>query len=175
MKLMADCGLPEDQIKQLNVNVGVHEGKSIYLHTLILGDHEEIEKPILVLVHGYASSGALLNNIFAPLVKKFRLITFDLPGFGGSSRGGDIDCEKLNAQQTLNYYLKLIEMWRQEMCLEQFFVAAHSFGGFIMGNYALKHPEHITKVIMLSPIGVRYDEQYSALSEVDRKVFFHEQ
>ena len=27
-------------------------------------------------------------------------------------------------------------------------------GGYIVGNYALKYPQHLSKLIMLSPIGV---------------------
>mgnify|MGYP001037924200 CR=1 FL=1 len=34
----------------------------------------------------------------------------------------------------------------------------HSFGGYICGNYALKYHNHIRKLILLSPIGIRVKE-----------------
>ena len=39
--------------------------------------------------------------------------------------------------------------------LTDFFLVAHSFGGYLSGNYALKYNQHIRKLILLSPIGVR--------------------
>ena len=36
-----------------------------------------------------------------------------------------------------------------------FYLAGHSFGGYLVGNYALQYPQHIKKLIMLSPIGIR--------------------
>lgn len=38
--------------------------------------------------------------------------------------------------------------------LTRFVLAGHSFGGYIAGNYASKHPEHIIKLLMFSPAGV---------------------
>ena len=34
------------------------------------------------------------------------------------------------------------------------FELSNSFGGYIVGNYASLYPQHLKKVIMLSPIGV---------------------
>jgi pimeloyl-ACP methyl ester carboxylesterase len=35
-----------------------------------------------------------------------------------------------------------------------FILAGHSFGGYIGGLYALKYPENVKKLLMLSPIGM---------------------
>ena len=35
-----------------------------------------------------------------------------------------------------------------------FILAGHSFGGYIVGNYAAIYPQHIIKLMMLSPAGV---------------------
>lgn len=35
-----------------------------------------------------------------------------------------------------------------------FILAGHSFGGYISGLYALKYPENVKKLLMLSPIGM---------------------
>lgn len=52
-------------------------------------------------------------------------------------------------------------------------MAGHSFGGFVIGNYASKYPQYIIKVVLLSPIGVRYDPEYEALSDAEKKEAFH--
>lgn len=41
------------------------------------------------------------------------------------------------------------------MKLEKFILAGHSFGGYIVGNYALKYYKHIEKLQLISPIGIR--------------------
>ena len=47
------------------------------------------DKPILVLIHGYAASGPLFYKIIKPICEHFTLITIDIPGMGGSSRPDD--------------------------------------------------------------------------------------
>lgn len=37
--------------------------------------------------------------------------------------------------------------------LTNFVLAGHSLGGYIVGNYVLKYPQHVSKLIFLSPIG----------------------
>lgn len=54
--------------------------------------------------------------------------------------------------------------------LTGFYAAAHSFGGYIMGNYAVKYHQHIKKVVLLSPIGIRVPEvKLSGYDEFVRK------
>jgi pimeloyl-ACP methyl ester carboxylesterase len=39
--------------------------------------------------------------------------------------------------------------------LTNFYLAGHSFGGYLVGNYALKYHKHIKKLVLLSPVGIR--------------------
>ena len=39
--------------------------------------------------------------------------------------------------------------------LQGFYLAGHSFGGYLVGNYALEYHQYLKKVILLSPIGIR--------------------
>jgi pimeloyl-ACP methyl ester carboxylesterase len=160
-RMLSFSGLPADQIQQKNIVIGEFKGEDVYIHTLILGD-ENPDKPVMVLCHGYGGSGALFYKIMKPLTEKFRLIFIDLLGMGGSSRPQNFDDAKLTPQEALDYFTDSIEAWRNAMKLDQFYLAAHSFGGFVCGNYAHKYPQHIKKLLMLSPIGVRYDPEYEA-------------
>lgn len=38
--------------------------------------------------------------------------------------------------------------------LKGFYLAGHSFGGYICGHYALKYSHNIKKLLMLSPVGM---------------------
>ena len=39
--------------------------------------------------------------------------------------------------------------------LTDFYLFGHSLGGYMVGNYALKYPQHVKKLILSSPAGVR--------------------
>ncbi len=39
--------------------------------------------------------------------------------------------------------------------LTNFYLAGHSFGGYLAGNYLLKYHSHIKKLVLISPIGIR--------------------
>lgn len=38
--------------------------------------------------------------------------------------------------------------------LTGFVLAGHSFGGFVSGHYTCRYPQHVKKLLMLSPFGV---------------------
>ncbi len=38
--------------------------------------------------------------------------------------------------------------------LQDFYLAGHSFGAYLIGNYAIQYSQHIRKIILISPIGV---------------------
>lgn len=38
--------------------------------------------------------------------------------------------------------------------LKDFYLAGHSFGGYLVGHYAHRYPQHLKKVLMLSPAGI---------------------
>lgn len=56
----------------------------------------------------------------------------------------------------------MFEEWRAALNLTGFFLAAHSFGGYLMGTYASLYPQHIKKLLLLSPLGIKQrPEAYS--------------
>ena len=53
-----------------------------------------------------------------------------------------------------DYFIESIEQWRKWNHIEKFNLVGHSFGGYISCKYALKYPNHINKLALLSPLGV---------------------
>jgi len=74
--------------------VGTFENEPVYIRTNICGDKN---KPKLVWIHGYASSGPLFYKTIRILVQYFCIIYIDIIGMGGSSRPDDFDKNELTA------------------------------------------------------------------------------
>jgi pimeloyl-ACP methyl ester carboxylesterase len=75
-------------ITQLNVVIGQYQNEDVYIRTNVVG---ELTKPILVFIHGYASSGPLFFKIMRQLIKYFCVIFIDIIGMGGSARPDDFN------------------------------------------------------------------------------------
>mmetsp|Transcript_19918 Transcript_19918/g.30673 ORF Transcript_19918/g.30673 Transcript_19918/m.30673 type:complete len:190 (-) Transcript_19918:567-1136(-) len=137
------------------------------MHTVCVGDSS---LPPLVLVHGYGGSAAQFFKVMKKLASKFYVIAIDLIGFGASSRPDDYDHTTITAEESVEYFVGYIERWRKAMELDLFYLAGHSFGGYIVGLYASKYPQHIKKLLLLSPIGVRKmdPKTYDSEAEVRR-------
>lgn len=74
---------------------------------------------------------------------------------GASSRPEDFS-DKFTPEQSIDYFVEYLEKWRVAMGdIKDFYLAGHSFGGYLVGNYAVKYHQHIRKLLLLSPIGVR--------------------
>jgi pimeloyl-ACP methyl ester carboxylesterase len=94
----------------------------------------------------------MFYKIIKPLAEKFHLILIDLIGMGGSSRPNFI---AETADDSDKFFLDSLESWRQAMGdMKDFILAGHSFGGYICGQYAVKYPHHLKKLLLLSPVGV---------------------
>ena len=68
----------------------------------------------------------------------YNVIIFDLIGSGSSSRP---KWDKISGAEADQYFVRTIENWRVGMDnLTDFYVVAHSYGGYIMGTYASLYP-----------------------------------
>merc|ERR1712093_738749 len=86
-----------------------------------------------------------------PLSEDYKVLAFDWLGCGGSAR------PKFNAESTEdaeNFFLESFESWRKEMGLDQFILIGHSLGGYLSTVYALRYPERVNKLILVSPVGI---------------------
>ena len=53
-----------------------------------------------------------------------------------------------------------------------FILCGHSFGGYQVGNYVLKYPQHVRKLLLLSPIGIRDEGSNNAIKEMLDDIFY---
>ncbi|RLV94090.1 Protein ECM18 [Spathaspora sp. JA1] len=58
-------------------------------------------------------------------------------------------------QDLETFYTQAIDSWRQRSGIEKIdFLIGHSYGGYWSGSYALKYPNNLKNLILLSPVGV---------------------
>jgi len=151
--LFSFSGLDYDTFKISNVPI---DDIGNYVRTFdIPAQNLTAEKPpTLVLIHGYGGFAAIFYKIIKDIVEAgIHLIMIDIIGMGTSSR------PEFNRDQSSDeadaYFVNFIEKWRVAYgTLTDFYLAGHSFGGYISALYALKYKQNIKKLLMLSPVGV---------------------
>ena len=135
-----------------------------------------------LLIHGYAASSMSFFRNYPGLSKHIRnLYSIDLPASGLSSVPSleintttplPLDIKfigenKFKVPYTINanhnkfviqmyedFYLDRIEQWRIDNKLGKMNVVGHSFGGYLSFKYAVKYPNSVNKLCLVSPLGV---------------------
>ena len=98
-ELLKLTGLAYNQIRTLDVIISEFKGEPVFIRTNICGSEE---KPILVLLHGFASSGPLYFKIIGKLTQYFCLVLLDMLGMGSNSRPEDYYKDTITPQESLN-------------------------------------------------------------------------
>jgi len=105
----------------------------------------------LVLVHGMGGGNGIWAMNIDELARDRTVYSFDLLGFGLSSR------PKFSQNPSLveSEFVDSVESWRQALQLKPpFILLGHSLGGFVAASYAIKHPSHVKHLILVDPWGV---------------------
>jgi pimeloyl-ACP methyl ester carboxylesterase len=124
------------------------------LHVIDLPAREASRDPdggadAVVLVHGYGSSTNSYRPIFDALSRHHRVIAIDLPGFGLSDkRAGDYSPDAL---------ADVVQQVLDRKGLRRVHLVGHSWGGSIALAFALRHPERLARLVVIS--GWLYEEQ----------------
>eukprot|EP00753_Platysulcus_tardus_P020966 PLAT8513.1.p2 GENE.PLAT8513.1~~PLAT8513.1.p2 ORF type:complete len:432 (-),score=191.40 PLAT8513.1:79-1332(-) len=110
------------------------------------------EVPV-VMLHGYASA---LGSWFAagdwPVLRsKYRVYALDWPGWGRSSRHR---WEIETVEEAEDYFVEALEEWRQQKGIERMRLVGHSLGGYLSAVYALRYPDRVEKLVLVSPAAV---------------------
>jgi pimeloyl-ACP methyl ester carboxylesterase len=172
------------KVQQVTVNIPTaaeshrRESAEHHINTLTILDDETHTpdgkpKPNLLLLHGMGAGLGIWTLNMHELRKHYTVHAIDIIGFGGSSRpffkSDDYDhIEKIFAES--------IDSWRQQMGIDRFHLLGHSFGGYIAGIYALRHPENLDHVIFADAWGFNekspdFDEWVQKQSIVKRALF----
>lgn len=102
-------------------------------------------EPTLLLLHGYGESLLAWQPMFDRLARKSRVIAVDLPGFGLSDKpptGYSLD-------RMTDRLADFLDRWTRGPVI----VVGHSLGGELAAALALRRPDRVTGLVLLSPAG----------------------
>lgn len=98
-------------------------------------------KTPLVCVHGGPGFTSYYLEPLSALSDSMPIITYDQAGCGRSRRQG---ARKLFS---VDGFVDELEDLRRELGLEKMCLLGHSFGGLIVGEYALRYPERVERLV----------------------------
>jgi pimeloyl-ACP methyl ester carboxylesterase len=119
------------------------EGSRIHMR-----DTGNPQGPAILFIHGFGASLHTWEDWSKELEKDFRVIRFDLPGFGLS--GSD---QKLNYsdERSSQIILGLLDTLK----VQKINVVGNSIGGRIAWYFTAMHPERVEKLVLISPDGFK--------------------
>ena len=168
-------GLDNDAKKKCQVfneveNYSIHGVKVVNEQlTSSQSTNDDTKQPApLVLLHGYANGSLYFYRNLHGLSKFFgQIYALDMLGWGLSSRpsfklstknnSSDDDAsntENEKVKSAEQFFVESLESWRVQHNLPKMTLAGHSMGGYLSAAYAEQYPQHVEKLILLSPVGV---------------------
>jgi pimeloyl-ACP methyl ester carboxylesterase len=104
------------------------------------------EAPAVILLHGFGSSLHTWEPLARALSAEYRVIRFDLPGFGLT--GVDPSGDYTDARSVL-----VLGALMERLGLARASLIGNSIGGKIAWNFAALHPERVDRLVLISPDG----------------------
>lgn len=101
-----------------------------------------LEKPAMILFHGFPSSSHMFRDLIPRLEKNFRLIAPDYPGFGQS----DIPPRE-KFSYTFDNIAAVMEKFIERLGVEKFFMYVFDYGAPIGFRVAVKNPQKILGIV----------------------------
>ena len=139
-KILEKVGIKRSQYHKGNVN-------NFGIHYLDFSSHNKI--PILI-IHGYGATGITNYKLLPFLIKSFRVILVDLPGFGKSYRP-DIDFKDFDT--TISFFTVPLVSLVNYLKLDKFIVICHSYGSLISAHFAALVKERIIAIFFVGAAG----------------------
>lgn len=102
--------------------------------------------PLVLCLHGWASSLRMWQRISKQLASHYRVISLDLPGFGDSSLPGpgfDFAAEN---------YAAVVSAFLAQAASAPAVTLGHSMGGLIAIHLAQRHPDQVSGLVLSNPV-----------------------
>ena len=170
-EILARSGLKLDEEVWVDDVEIDHFGRN-YIHTIRCGRPEHKIINHIVIIHGYQGSSITFYKLFKHLFPRYNVYCPDILGMALSSR------PKVNLQTTeewLEFFVESFEKMREALEIEKLHLVGHSLGGYLSALYALKYPERVSKLTLLSPAGITDISKGGSINEympIGKKVGF---
>lgn len=100
------------------------------------------DAPVLLLLHGFPSSGHMFRDLIPLLADQYRVIAPDLPGFGQSDMPS-----RVSFTYSFDNIANVIDRFTEVIGLTKFAIYVFDYGAPTGFRLAVKHPERITGII----------------------------
>jgi len=132
-------------IEEVFVPVGGYK-----MHTLFVGSQKSC-RPV-VLLHCHSGSAAFFFRNFDDYVRMgYWVIAPDLLGWGRSSHP---EFEGDNVDDSLNFFLDALELWRHQLGLESFALVGHSLGAYLAYEFTRRNENCVTQLTLICPAAI---------------------
>lgn len=113
----------------------------------------------IIMMHGLGGNATHWQRNIESLSKNYKCIAVDLPGYGSSDKVLSND-----STAQLSFYATILLQFIEALKLKQVALMGHSMGAQVAILTALKAPEKISKLILISPAG------FEIFSEADKNI-----
>jgi pimeloyl-ACP methyl ester carboxylesterase len=113
---------------------------------LRLRDTGARDAPAVILLHGFGASLETWEPWAEALSARYRVIRFDLPGFGLT--GTDPTGDYTDARE-----MKILADLMDQLQVRRASIIGNSLGGRIAWNFAAAYPERVSRLVLISPDG----------------------
>lgn len=114
-------------------------------------------KPI-VFLHGWQQDKGSFTSLVPSLCHHFHLFLIDLPGFG--------QCNSPPLYYSSFDYAEEVVDWLNRQKLNKIILVGHSFGGKVASIIASKHPEIVSKLILIANAGILHPKPWYPIMKV---------
>lgn len=109
---------------------------------------------VVVFVHGLGDEASTIwESSIDKLKEEYFIITFDLPGFGKSS--------KQSAEYTPSKYALVVDYIISQYTNKPFYLVGHSMGGAISLKYTQLYESKVKKLFLIDAAGILHKDAYS--------------
>ena len=126
------------------------EAGPVHIHVYEGRGHGDL--PPTVLIHGLGASGVSYARVVSRLVPHVkRVLVPELPGHGRSVHPGDVSL-------TPDLLLDAMTTALESAVVEPSIVIGNSLGGAVALDFAVRHPDRVRGLVLVSPAGARLPE-----------------
>lgn len=147
----ASMGIGSRSMIELTADYTNEQSRFVAIDDLNIHYRDEGQGPVLVLLHGVASSLHTWDGWVEQLKPHYRIIRLDLPGHGLTGP------DKTRKRYDIDYMVDKLDKFLTRLNVNKASIAGNSLGGYISWNYALQRPDRVEKLVLIDSAGYPQD------------------
>jgi pimeloyl-ACP methyl ester carboxylesterase len=105
------------------------------------------DNPTVILIHGLAASIEAWRDVVGPLSQKFRVLAFDLPGFGHSDKPAEASYE------AVTFFVPMLKAFMDALDLSKAHMVGSSMGASLIVRFSARYPDMLDRAVLANPGG----------------------